>query len=284
MFAKLLKNEFIQTGRMYLVLLAVGVGAGGLGALFTMKQNVGMGQFIGAIVWNFLLILFAAILETLGIVITLVSTNRSLFTERGYLTFSLPVSSTQLLLSKFTANVAFMLLTIAEAVGLIYVALFVNLRNLAGNIGDTLIGKMGAGAEDFRDQFSAEALGLPTRAELLRFGAFALMWLIMFLILAMMAVLFVLTISHVRPFQSSPGLWIFVFLLASLVFCVLVVKNIGDAIQIIMPLQFRGLSSSVLGSTGDTGLNMMHAIVMLGLSVMFFFLTNFLMKRKISLK
>ena len=114
MLAKLMKNEFLQTGRLFAWILGIGVVGGGLGALFTMNQDIRTGQFVLALVWNMLLFLFAAVLQTLGVVILLVSTNRSLFSERGYLTFSLPVSSTELLFSKFLANVLFMMNCRAE--------------------------------------------------------------------------------------------------------------------------------------------------------------------------
>ena len=279
MLAKLFKNEFIQTGRMYLWILGIGVVGGGLGALFTMNQNIGAGQFVAALLWNCLLILAAWAIVIIGLVVILVSTNRSLFTERGYLTFSLPVSSTQMLFAKFVANVVFMLLTIAETAAVIYVAMFVNLKRLVSNVSDKIFEQLGGGAEEFKELFSAESLGLPPLENVLRFAAFLLVVILVFLLLAMVVSLFVFTISHVRPFQAVPGLWIPIFFVACTVFCVMVTKFISDKIQISVPLYFTGALFS-----GDTKLNMTIAIVMLGLTVTFFFLTNFLVKKKISLK
>ncbi|MCL1952863.1 MAG: hypothetical protein FWF60_08560, partial [Oscillospiraceae bacterium] len=67
MLAKLLKNDFIQTGRMYLWVLGVGIVGGGVGALFTLRQEVGAGTLVIALLWNCLLMLGAAALELMAV-------------------------------------------------------------------------------------------------------------------------------------------------------------------------------------------------------------------------
>ena len=295
MFGKLLKNDFIQTGRLFMWLLIIGVAGGGIGALVTMKQGIGAGQFALAAFWNLLLVMGAYLLIVLGLVFILVTTNRSLFSERGYLTFSLPVSTTQMLLSKFVTNVVFMLLTIAEVAGLFYVALS-NFRRLFSNIGDALleqVGEAGGMPEglDIGEMFSQMgfSLGLPSFASVLQFVGFVLAVILAFLVLAMMIALFVLTISHVRPFQSATWLWILAFSVGTGVVSGLLDKWISSGFQIggwafpglrlIVPLRFSGL----LEGEGIS-LNLTHAIVWLGISAVLFIVTDYLMSRKISLK
>jgi len=276
MLVKLLKNDFIQTGRMYLWVLGVGVVGGGVGALFTMQQEVGTGTLVIALLWNFLLMLGAAALELMAIVVILVSTNRALFTDRGYLTFALPVSTLEMLTSKFITNVVFMLLSIAEAVGLIYVA-FLNIRRVIGKTAESLLDQMNMG--ELREMLSAEAMGLPSFAELMQFLAYLLIVIVVFLVLAMIVCLFVLTISHVRPFQAKPGLWIPVFLVGVAVACQQIVKLAGTYLQLNITL---GLGR--LGAAESPTINMVTAITMVALSVALFFVTNYLLSRKISLK
>ena len=276
MLAKLLKNDFIQTGRMYLWVLGVGIVGGGVGALFTMQQEVGTGTLVIALLWNFLLMLGAAALELMAIVVILVSTNRALFTDRGYLTFALPVSTLEMLTSKFITNVVFMLLSIAEAVGLIYVA-FLNIRRVIGKTAESLLDQMNMG--ELREMLSAEAMGLPSFAELMQFLAYLLIVIVVFLVLAMIVCLFVLTISHVRPFQAKPGLWIPVFLVGVAVACQQIVKLAGTYLQLNITL---GLGR--LGAAESPTINMVTAITMVALSVALFFVTNYLLSRKISLK
>jgi len=276
MLAKLLKNDFIQTGRMYLWVLGVGIVGGGVGALFTMKQEVGTGTLMLALLWNFLLMLGAAALELMAIVVILVSTNRSLFTDRGYLTFALPVSTLEMLTSKFISNVVFMLLSIAEAVGLVYVA-FLNIRRVISKTAESLLDQLNM--KELQEMLSTEALGLPSFAELMQFLAYLLVVIVVFLLLAMMVCLFVLTISHVRPFQAKPGLWIVIFLIGCAAACQQIVKLAGTYMKINVTLNLGSLA----GSESPT-INMVTAITMLALSAALFFVTNYLLSRKISLK
>jgi hypothetical protein len=272
----MLKNDFIQTGRMYLWVLGVGVAAGGVGALFTMTQEVGAGQLFLALLWNFLLILAAAVLYVMALVILLISTNRSLFTERGYLTFALPVSTFEMLCSKLITNIVFMLLSIAEGVGLVYVAM-TNMQRVVSKAADNLLDQ--ANMADLKEMMSAEAMGLPSFDELMRFLGYALIVVVVFLVIAMMVALFVLTISHVRPFQAKPGLWIPIFLLGSTLVCAWTVKLVTQFFQFNVTL---GLGSLMGGASPR--INMFTPITMLILSAGLFFLTNYLLSKKISLK
>jgi len=277
MLVKLLKHEFHQTGRLFLWLLSIGIIGGGIGALITLNQDIGAGQFLIAFIWNTLLVLGASVMQVIGVVMLIVSTNRSLFTERGYLTFALPVSSTELLFSKFAANVIFMLLNIAEAALLFYIA-GQNIARLISRLGEDIAERMGMG--DIQEQFG-DLAEMPTVGEFVTFGLYLLAIILVFLVLSMMIVLFTLTISHVRPFQARPGLWILVFLVASSVFSYYVVRILTDiGPRFLVPLNFGGALM-----TGDSPtLNVFVGVVMLGLSVGFFFLTDWMLRKKISLK
>ncbi|MCL2494143.1 MAG: hypothetical protein FWE98_00620 [Oscillospiraceae bacterium] len=281
MFIKLLKNDFIQTGRMYLWLLGTGVAAGGIGALFTLNQQIGAGQLFVALLWNLLLILGALALYVLSLAIILVSTNRALFTERGYLTFALPVSSAQMLGSKLITNIVFVLLSIAEAAGLVYTSFF-NMRRLVEKVTESMAEQIGIA--DVKDSFATMDIGLPSFSELMQFLSFFLVAAVMILVLVMMVCLFVLTVSHVRPFQAKPGLWIPVFLAAGAAACIWIVSEAPKR------LAEKGFSISVTLSMGrmfggeNPSINMVGPIIMLVLSAGLFFLTNWLLSRKISLK
>jgi len=274
MLIKLLKNDFFQTGRMFLWLLCIGIAGGGIGALFTLNQDIGPGQFLLATLWNSLLIIGVAVLQVLGLVMLIVSTNRALFTERGYLTFALPVSSTQLLFSKFAANVVFMLLNIAMAGGLFYVT-GQNIARLISNLGANVMDQVGAADMELYGLMEIPAVG-----EFVVFGVYALAVALTFLILAMMVVLFSLTISHVRPFQAKPGLFIPIFLAASGGVSIFLVSRLSDLVRMNVHLNFGGVLADGSGPT----LNVTAGIIMLGLAAGLFFVTDWMMRRKISLK
>jgi len=229
-----------------------------------------------ALLWNFLLILGAAVLYVMALVILMISTNRSLFTERGYLTFALPVSTFEMLGSKLVTNIIFMLLSIAEAVGLVYVSM-TNMRRVVEKTADVLLDQVNMAS--LKESLSAEAMGLPSFNELMQFLAFVLIVVVVFLILAMMVVLFVLTISHVRPFQAKPGLWIPVWLGISTAGSLWIVRLAGRFFELNVTLSL----GRMIGSENPS-VNMVTAITMLALSAALFFVTNYLLSKKISLK
>jgi len=276
MLVKMLKNDFLQTGRVFAWLLGGGIALGGIGALFTLNQEIGMAQFFVASLWNFLLIIGASALQAIGLVFILVSTNRSLFSERGYLTFALPVSSVQMLLSKFLTNVCFMVVCVAEAAGLVYVAFF-NFRRLFLNIGQSVTEQLGPGSIGDMDMIG-EMVQFPSFKDVLTFAGFILLVLLVLMVLIMMGSLFVLTASHVRPFQNKPALWMLIFFVGLFAVCQQIVTRVSKLVSIPIVLGFGGMLDT------DIPLNMMIAVVMVALTVLLFFATNWLMKRKISLK
>ena len=275
MLGKLLKNEFIQIGRIFVWLLGGGIVIGGLGVLFTMTQDPGMPQFFMAFMWNLALIIGASVLQMLSLFLILVSTNRSLFSERGYLTFALPVASWKMLLAKVGTNVVFMVASMAEAVGLIFVS-FYNIRRLISSAGAEVVETMGEG---FSPDMFSDILGLPSFADVLKFASFLLLVFLVFMVLVMMGALFVLTVSHVRPFQNKPALWMPVFFVALGVACQQLVSHLGRLIPLNVTLGFTGFMENQ-----KVSVNMTSAFVMLGITVGLFFITNWLLKRKISLK
>ncbi|MDR2687909.1 MAG: hypothetical protein LBB75_09155, partial [Oscillospiraceae bacterium] len=251
--------------------------AGGIGALFTMTQEVGEGQLLAAVLWNILLVIAAVVLYGLAGLVLLVSTNRSLFTERGYLTFALPVSTFEMLGSKLITNFAFMLLSVAEAAGLVYVAM-TNMRRVVGKAAENLLDQ--ANMAELKAMMSPEAMGLPSFKELMQFLGYALIEVVAVLIMVMMIFLFVLTISHVRPFQAKPGLWIPIFLVVTAAACFTIVHFV--TLFFVYPITLGGLSRMLGGESPS--INMYSPLTMLALSAALFFVTNYLLSKKISLK
>jgi hypothetical protein len=278
MLLKLLKNDFIQTGRSFLWLLASGVAGGGLGVILTMQQDIRLGQAMLALVWNFLLFTGSLLLFALGLVIILVSTNRALFSERGYLTFALPVSSTQMLLSKFVSNVLLMVAVTAE-VGALWGVAASNIFRLGSNVSAAVSAQLGM--EDMGAQLAVFGFGnmFPTLGDVLKYLGYLLAQVLVFMLLAMMIALFVLTVSHVRPFQARPGLFVPVFLVATSAVFWQVDRWITEYAKLNVNLNFGGLLAEQ-----SISINLVHAFVMLGMSAALFGVTDYLMSRKISLK
>ncbi|MCL2106886.1 MAG: hypothetical protein FWH26_07530 [Oscillospiraceae bacterium] len=281
MLGKLLKHDFMQTGRSIFWLMAGGAAVGGLVTIISSTKDIGAGQFAAAMLLNALLIFVALAIPVLSLVFILVSTNRSLFTEQGYLAFSLPVSSEKLLLSRFLTNVIWILLNYLVSVGL-FAVMMTNLRRMFKNAGESLLASM-EGAGDLQAQLG-DAFYFPSFSAVLQFGGLLLATLLMFLILAMMTAIFVITLSHVRPFQQMAGLWMIVFLVASSVLFFFSVKWISQALPWPFILTIFATGDMLGGQNESVTVNMTTALVMLGLSGGLFAVTDWLFKRKISLK
>ena len=280
MLGKLIKHDLYQTGRLFLWILIIGVVGGGIGALITLNQDIGAGQFFAAFIYNMFLIPLGMItLLIVGLILLMVHNNRSLFTERGYLTFALPVSSTKLLLSKFISSFIFLFLSTAQLLATLIVVMS-NMLRLIENLGVAFAEQMGMGGMEGMDEMFEEMAGLPDIGELTIFTMLGMTQLLAYLILAAMVILFALTVSHVRPFSSVPGMWIVFFLVTCLAFSITAIYLVSNNLRMIWPLYFGG--ALLDGQTID--LNITGGFMALGLTTGFFFLTNWLLRRKISLK
>jgi len=270
---KLLKHDFHQSGRFFMWLLVIGAGAGLIGALISLGQDPGPGQFLGATLFNGAILIGAAVMQVVGVILLLVNTNRSMFSERGYLTFSLPVSSTAMLGSKLISNVVLMMLNIFMLQGLVMVVSS-NIARIFTAAADNLLYDV---APDAAEAF----VELPTLAELFPFILLFLTTALAILILAMMAVLFVITLSHVRRFQRRSGLWTFLFLVAITILCWLAISNITPLLPAITVFLYFG--GRLTGGTPVT-FNVTNTFVVLAMTAGLFFITDYLLRRKISLK
>ncbi len=283
MFTKLLKHDFLQSGRLFIWQLGGCILVGGIATLLSSTKDIGFAQFGVAMLVNVLLLLLAWAAQTIGMILMIINTNRAFFSERGYLLFSLPASSEKILLSKLLCNMAWLVLNNAVSGGLVFVMMS-NYRNIFRNLGDEMLSSMPSGQGAQMQESLTGLIYFPSFAAVLKFAAIMLVFLLVVYVLVMMAIIFVLTISHVRPFSNSSGLWIFLFLIIVGVGCGLIVWG---GVKLLPEWRPFSLTLFALeGTDMDTKVqpNMIAGAVMLALTTALFFMTNWLLKRKISLK
>jgi len=110
MFAKLLKHEFKNNTKLFITLSLCAIGASILGSgLFYLFLNIiqaetdGIGAVLGGVtailMWAVVLMSLVAYTVTISILL-LFRFYKHLFSDEGYLTFTLPVTTHQILLSK----------------------------------------------------------------------------------------------------------------------------------------------------------------------------------------
>jgi len=280
LFGKLLKNDLLQTGRVLIPFIGGAVAVGAAVSIYSTLRLDSLGSFTAAVLLNLLIMILGFFSEMLSVVFVLQQTNKSFFSPQGYLTFSLPVSSESLLLSRFLTNVIWILLGVGTAAGS-SVAAMSNFRRLFLNMSAGMIEKLGDSMGNIPDV--SQFFNFASFGEVLRFGGIFLFMIFAFAILVMMTVIFVITVSHVRPFQNLAGLWMLIFSAASAAAFITVIRLVSKyaALKVQMQLFTMAVAEEY---NQAVEINLTSMFVAVGLSVGLFFLTNFLLKRKISLK
>lgn len=145
MLGKLLKQDFRATARimlpLYVAVPVLGLFTGLITRLCENQVNFWANAFSALVSLVFSLALIAAVVTT--VVLMILRFYRNLMTDEGYLMFTLPVSTTELIFSKLIVSVAWFLGTIAvDALGLL------------------ISGRFGTYQSGFRFQFTY-VLGVP---------------------------------------------------------------------------------------------------------------------------
>jgi hypothetical protein len=270
MLGKLIKNEFkanIHTiGMIYVVAAA---------AILIM-----MAAFIVKINWLSALATIVLIATgVLAVVMTFVSvvTNfkKTLFGGQGYLSFTLPVTSGQLLAAKTITSFCWMLLSYAVAIG-VFLGVYLYATAMIG--------------EDVKMALSMISMlfeGLPD-GETVKL-AIALAALIVFIrIVVLIAQLyFAITISNTRPFQKHHSLYAMLFM-AVIGFVVIKLSEVVGK-EPFFGVNYNFSTEKIAFAVGDNAkLAVAHVdlavpLFLIIVSVGFFFITHYLMKKKINI-
>jgi hypothetical protein len=165
------------------------------------------------------------------------------------------------------------------SLGLVF-AMMSNIRNLFHNLSDEFLADM---SPEMQEGISG-LIYFPSLAAVFKFVAIMLVYLLVVYLLVMMAAIFVLTISHVRPFSNNAGLWIFLFLLITAGVCVAFIALGTQLLPQVQPFQLTLFAIEDEVGSVVARPNLTAGFLMLVLTAILFFLTNNLLKRKISLK
>lgn len=129
---KTLKHDFISTGRIMGVIYAIMVG---IGIVTFLTKDVSEGQL--SLVGVMILMLMSLCLLVLTTVVVLVDFQRSLYGDRGYLTFTLPVKSWKILASKVIVSGTWFVIALAAIMGSMWVG-FTSAKDYFGDDAEML--------------------------------------------------------------------------------------------------------------------------------------------------
>lgn len=256
-------------------IIVAGIAAVTLGSHYLKKgAELTLSETLGVL----MLFIVAICLAALTTVVVLVNFHKSLYGEQGYLTFTLPVKSWKLLLSKVIMATVWFVLAFAAIFGSMYVIYFVCRDELIGQDAFDVLSSMLAEVADI----NISGVIVTVIAKLiLAFITFSFYILTIF---------FTSTLANTRLFQSHNVLWtillflpimfvsnkIAVFINQRVVFTLFF---IDDKIKLVTDnLEYQSLYLTT------NGIDLGSIFVYLVLGVALFFATHFIMSKKVNIK
>lgn len=275
MLGKLIKHEFRQTGHSVLAIYCVALGSIGF-MLLSYLTNVTWMGVLGSV----LLVCVGGIAVLMTLIAVVMNFQRSLYSNQGYLTLTLPVKGSSLLLSKIIVSAIWIIISYAAFMACFAVVYFYA-KIKANGVGDGILSMVG----DF------ELLSmLPSKALIVKLLVYIALGGLLSIITFIGYVYFAVTIGNTRPFQAHPTLW------AIVIFMVLysVIQGIAAKLTYSFPLS--------LGVSGETVAlklismdnayveGMLFSIGAAGviftalIAAVLFFITGWIMEHKVNVK
>ena len=285
-FLMLLKNDFLASARVIslfyialIILLAffgVCVTLGGndsVSAEFAEKLMTGRNVSIALSI----LVSFLLIFVTFFFVVY--DFFKSLFSPQGYLSFTLPVSSNQLLGSKVIVYGGWMILSY-----LVFMFTCVYLMNYTA---DTVIGM---------DKISLfeSLLGMlgnfPSTTQIIAYSVYLVLMFFAIFLSFVSIIYFAITVSHIRLLQKHSVFASFIIFFVTALVLLWILFKMTEVINFVMVFNDdKTLSFGILGAneylTGNSlGMEVTPGFAFLILDVVLFFITSYIMHKKVNLK
>ncbi len=222
--------------------------------------------------------------------------NKSMFRDQGYLTFTLPVTSGQLLFSKALCSFLWVLLSYVTVFA-IWTGLFIYLvKEIVGNVKDGLaevfgdLGILGQIINDYVQDIDIKGI-LSTSVEAIIF--FAVYFFVAWIVLYIAGIFFSVSLSNIRPFQkmgfASTILISLVVLISTLVISTLFMFFFPLTLSFTFDLEAMKLGMklalvSVENAEGFFIFPVGNIVFALPVTAFFFVMTAWFMNHKINLK
>ncbi|MCQ2461811.1 MAG: hypothetical protein MJ177_00215 [Clostridia bacterium] len=189
MLGKLIKHEFKQTGHSVLAIYCVALATIGFMLLSYLTNITWMG-----VLGSVLLIGAGGLAVLMTLVAVVTNFQRSLYSNQGYLTFTLPVKCSTLLLSKIIVSAIWIIISYAAFMACFAVVYFYA-KVKANGVGDGIVSMIG----DF------ELLSmLPSKALVIKLLVLIAIGGLLSVITFIGYVYFAVTIGNIRQFQGHP--------------------------------------------------------------------------------
>ena len=199
MLGKLIKNEFIQTSKSLIAVYS----AAGVSILFMLLSYITDISWIG-ITGSVALIAIGIAAIVMTVVMVINNFYRSLYSNQGYLSFTLPVKCSNLLLSKFIVSMVWIILGyIVMFLTVLFVVLYAKAKSTG--ILETI-----SGMTETLSAFGS----LPSFGLIAQYIFFIALGSVITVVSFISFVYFAITLANTRRFQNKPMLFGMIFFFA----------------------------------------------------------------------
>ncbi len=275
MFGKLLKHDFLATGRFMGVVYAVFavVALYLVGSVhFSGSELDSIGEMLSYIV----LCLIAFVNFILTAVVVMSNFQKTLYGEQGYLTFTLPVKSSSVLFSKTIVSIFWYL----AAFACFFLTARIALWAAGEAMGETALGLIDSVLAMSAEGLSISVIIVATIAAIIEF----FFMVVAFTMIAFLAI----TVSNTRPFQKHHSLYAMLFM-AVIGFVVIKLSEvIGE--EPFFGFNYNFSTEKLAFAVGDNAklavahIDLAVPLFLIIVSIGFFFITHYLMKKKINIR
>ncbi|MBQ8782502.1 MAG: hypothetical protein IJZ57_01870 [Clostridia bacterium] len=277
MMLKLLKNDFISTGRIMgvIYIIVAGISAGTLVSHYAKSQSdMTVVEAMGVA----LLLVVSLCLFVLTVVFVLSDFQKTLYGEQGYLTFTLPVKSWMILTSKVLVATVWFVIALVALLASLWVTVVVLKEEILGENYDLIMGVL--------DQIAtvnvASMIFSVVISIILYFVQFAFFTITVF---------FTSTVANTRHFQKKPIFWTIVFFVPIAGVATKIAEFINSKIVFSlffidgkMSLITDNLEYMRLQANGNSPVDIASIFVYLILGAGVFFATHYIMSKKVNIR
>lgn len=285
-FLKLLKNDFLASARvisLFYIALIILIGVFGVCVAVGGSESISPELAEKMITARNVSIVISIIVSFLLIFVTfffvVYDFFKSLFSPQGYLSFTLPVSSNQLLGSKVIVYGGWMLLSYAA-----FMLTSVYLMNFTANE------VVGLDKISLVESLLTMLGDFPSTTQIIAYLVYLVLMFFVIFLSFVSIVYFSITVSHVRLLQKHSVIAsIVIFFVTALVFLWISFK-MTDIVNFVMvfnddkTLSFGILSKNEYLVGNQLGMEVTPGFAFLALDVVMFFATSYIMHKKVNLK
>lgn len=274
MLNKLLKHEFIATGRIMGAVYAVValIMAYVLGSYYINKDTATTGQMLGITV----LLVISACSFFLTAIVMIMNFQKSLYGDQGYLSFTLPVKGSTLLISKIFASTVWFVAAFVCLMGTAVVTFVVLKEDILGDETYSLV-------ETILPMFLN---GKSVATVITTAVVYMVAYFIQFAVVTL-EMYFAITLANTRHFQKKYTLWTIVFTIGVFYVVEKISSIFSDNLSMGLSVtgnSFKFVFGEATAVAGSTFINLIDPIIYLVFGVVLYYATFYLMNKKINIK